>query len=96
VIKVGIVLIIAFIAVAIINDIKAPEKTRWFVCAKDEQCVVINGACGWTAANKKYANDAQKFQNWLKDFVKCAPGGYPEPQPPAVCVQNKCVVSVSE
>ena len=62
----------------------------WFSCTADVDCTVIEGVCAWTAVNKAYIDEAQRYYDNIKPYVECIPGGYAQPKPTAICMESRC------
>ena len=75
------------------DELPKPDR-RWFTCNANTNCVIVRGVCSWSAANKDSASDAEKYFASMMPFVECAPDGYPEPPPAAVCQEQRCGIEV--
>ena len=86
-------IVLAFLLVVVSGTYAQEVKfsQEWSDCQKNQDCVVVSGLCDWECINASSVEEAeQKFYSKIKPVIECAPGGYKEPRPDPVCIQNKC------
>lgn len=67
--------------------------TGMWQCDSLQDCVVVDGACGWAAVNKQFVNEGEKYYSCMKSQVECrAPNTQDKRDVKVDCIKNRCVI----
>lgn len=80
------VLVIAFSAQA--ESGPEPDKSIWYKCRKDSDCVSANGACGLESINKKFKIEFEEHGKKIAPYVDCMPIDKRVRKP--ICIKMTC------
>lgn len=73
----------------------AQEKSEWFVCEQDADCIAVGAACAVGAVNKAYQDEAHSYYMGLNARMDCATV-LKASDLTAECRENKCELIMSK